>query len=155
SVFEHITNVDFALAEVYRVLRPNGVFFLQIEPFYSSPFGSHLQRLIDEPWAHLLSDEKSYLQRIKTAKDTVSDSEKDIMYRENDFEQVKNYLIDEYKTLNKMTINELLTKVLKAGFHILSIETTQVLQLDIPPALLAQYSEYDLLTNEIKLVISK
>lgn len=155
SVFEHITDVDFALAEVYRVLRPNGVFFLQIEPFYSSPFGSHLQRLIDEPWAHLLSDEKSYLQRIKTAKDTVSDLEKDIMYRENEFELVKNYLIAEYKTLNKMTVNQLLTKVLKAGFHILSIETTQVLQLDIPPALLAQYSEYDLLTNEIRLVISK
>jgi ubiquinone/menaquinone biosynthesis C-methylase UbiE len=155
SVFEHISDVDFALAELYRVLKPNGVFFLQIEPFYHSPFGSHLQRLINEPWAHLLADEKTYLKRTKDAKDNVPDAEKDIMYRENEFEQVKNYLIAEYKTLNKLTVSELLAKVLQAGFHVLEINTTQLTDFTIPPVLLNKYSKYDLLTNEIRLVLSK
>jgi len=155
SVFEHVTTVDAALAEVYRVLKPKAVFFLQIEPFYASPFGSHLQRLINEPWAHLLSDEASYLQRVKAAKDNVPDAEKDLMYRENEFENVKNYLIGEYQTLNRITVQQLLTRVLNAGFHIMEMHTTQVNQLAIPATLLDNYSEYDLRTNEIQLVISK
>ncbi|MDD2725035.1 MAG: class I SAM-dependent methyltransferase [Methylovulum sp.] len=155
SVFEHVAMIDGTLAEVYRILKPKGVFFLQIEPFYASPFGSHLQRLIDEPWAHLLTDEASYLRRVKASKDTVPDTEKDIMYRENEFENVKNYLIGEYKTLNKLTVNQLLAQILKAGFHVMEMRTTQVNQLAIPPVLLNNYSEYDLRTNEIQLVISK
>lgn len=155
SVFEHVTAVDAALAEIYRVLKPKAIFFLQIEPFYASPFGSHLQRLINEPWAHLLADETSYLRRVKAAKDNVPDEEKDLMYRENEFEHVKNYLIGEYQTLNKLTVKQLLTLVLNAGFNVMEMHTTQVNQFAIPPELLNNYSEYDLTTNEIQLVISK
>jgi len=155
SVFEHVATIDAALAEVHRVLKPSAVFFLQIEPFYYSPFGSHLQRLIDEPWAHLLVDEDVYLQRVKEAKDTVPDEEKDIMYRENEFENVKKYLIGEYKTLNKLTVKQLLNSLLQAGFNILEMHTTQVKQFPIPAEVPETYSEYDLRTNEIQLVISK
>ena len=155
SVFEHVPTIDTALAEIYRVLKPRAVFFLQIEPLYFSPFGSHLQRLIDEPWAHLLEDEASYLHRVKTAEDTIPDAEKDFMYRENAFENVKNYLIGEYLALNKLTVNQLLTHILNAGFHVLEMQTTQVTQFTIPPVLQNKYSEYDLKTNEIQLIMNK
>jgi len=64
-------------------------------------------------------------------------------------------LIGEYKTLNKLTVKQLLNSVLNAGFNILDMHTTQVEQFPIPDALLDTYSEYDLKTNEIQLVISK
>jgi ubiquinone/menaquinone biosynthesis C-methylase UbiE len=155
SVFEHVADVEAALAEVHRILKPGAPFFLQIEPFYASPFGSHLKRLIDEPWAHLLMDEDSYLNRALEAKDTVPEAEKDLMYRTNEFENVKKYLIGEYRTLNRLTVDELLSQLLQVGFHIREMQTSQVTGYDIPPALLEGYSEYDLRTNEIQLVISK
>jgi ubiquinone/menaquinone biosynthesis C-methylase UbiE len=155
SVFEHVATMDAALAEVYRVLKPNAAFFLQIEPFFTSPFGSHMQRLIKQPWAHLLIDEQTYSNQLKQAKDTIPENEKDIMYRENEFENVKNYLIGEYLTLNKLTVKQLLEHVLKAGFNIMEMHTTQVTQFTVPEVLLNDYSDYDLRTNEIHLILTK
>ena len=155
SVFEHVADVDGALAEAYRILKPRAPFFLQIEPLFASPFGSHLQRLIDEPWAHLLTDEESYLERTLNAKDSVPDDKKDTLYRKNEFDAVKKYLVGEYRTLNRITVDQLLSRVLRAGFHIREMETVHVRKYEIPQALLEERSEYDLRTNEIQLVITK
>jgi hypothetical protein len=35
-------------------LQPEGLFFLQIDPLYFSPRGSHLYRFFKAPWHHLL-----------------------------------------------------------------------------------------------------
>jgi ubiquinone/menaquinone biosynthesis C-methylase UbiE len=155
SVFEHVANVAAVLAEVHRILKPRAPFLLQIEPFYASPFGSHLKRLIDEPWAHLLMDENSYLERALAANDAVPDAEKDMMYRKNDFEHVKKYLVAEYRNLNRITVDRLLSHVLQAGFHIREMQTSRAWNYAIPPGLLHRYSEYDLRTNEVLLVITK
>ena len=155
SVFEHVEYVDAALAEIYRILKPGAPFFIQIEPLYASPFGSHLKRLIDEPWAHLLTDEISYLKQALEAKDAVPENEKDGMYRANEFENVKKYLVDEYRKLNKLTVDQLVSHVLKAGFHIREMQTTQVMSFEIPPVLFDRNSEYDLRTNEVLIVITK
>lgn len=55
SVFEHVR--EEALENVFRAikskLKENGVFFLQIDPLYFSPRGSHLYGFIKQPWHHL------------------------------------------------------------------------------------------------------
>ncbi len=155
SVFEHVADVEQALAEVHRILKPGAPFFLQIVPFYHSPFGSHLRRLIDEPWSHLLMDEDAYLKRAIEAEDGVPEEEKDLMYRTNEFENVKKYLVGEYRTLNRLRVDELLAQVLKTGFHVREMQTAEVTGYPIPPVLLDGYSQYDLRTNEVLLVISK
>jgi len=55
SVFEHIDrrHLPGILASFRHALRPGGLVFIQIEPLYFSAFGSHLQRLVQEPWAPL------------------------------------------------------------------------------------------------------
>ncbi len=57
--------------ELHRVLAQDGILFIQIEPLYQSPFGSHLLRLIPEPWAHLKMSKDAYLERAWSAADHV------------------------------------------------------------------------------------
>jgi 2-polyprenyl-3-methyl-5-hydroxy-6-metoxy-1,4-benzoquinol methylase len=59
STFEHITNVETALAEMTRVLKPGGVTFLSFEPIWSCSYGHHLHHFgecakLVPPWAHLI-----------------------------------------------------------------------------------------------------
>ena len=42
SAFEHIDDPPAVMREIARVLRPDGVFLLQLWPFYNSEQGSHL-----------------------------------------------------------------------------------------------------------------
>ena len=42
SAFEHIDDPSVVLTEIRRVLRPDGVLFLQLWPFYGSQHGAHL-----------------------------------------------------------------------------------------------------------------
>ncbi len=46
NTFEHILEVEKALWECYRILRPGGLVFLHFPPYYS-PWGPHL-----ESWIH-------------------------------------------------------------------------------------------------------
>ena len=41
SAFEHIEDPPAVMREIARVLRPDGVFLLQLWPFYHSEHGSH------------------------------------------------------------------------------------------------------------------
>ena len=64
SVFEHVRrDLLPSIAEnLYGVLNPGGVVFIQIEPLYYSPFGSHLGRILREPWVHLLHDQNDIIR---------------------------------------------------------------------------------------------
>lgn len=68
SVFEHVQNLDVALAEMYRVLRPGGFLFTEFGPIWSSVWGHHLwfyhgdsvrdwRNTPIPPYAHLLMPE--------------------------------------------------------------------------------------------------
>jgi SAM-dependent methyltransferase len=61
SVFEHVTDVVTMLGEVRRILRPDGVLFLQLWPFYHSEHGGHLWQTYDDPYPHLTRDDESIL----------------------------------------------------------------------------------------------
>jgi SAM-dependent methyltransferase len=56
SAFEHIRASQIAPAcrRIKSSLKPTGLFFMQIDPLYFSPRGSHLYRFFKEPWHHLL-----------------------------------------------------------------------------------------------------
>lgn len=155
SVFEHVDGVDWLLSEVARVLRPQGIFFLQIAPLYYAPFGSHLLRLIEQPWAHLLHSESEYLALAHAAEDHTRVEEKDELYKNNEFAAVKKYLIGEYLSLNRVRTVELVKAVRRAGFEILSCELGQIRDLEVPPVLTRQHDMHDLITNEIRLVLRR
>src|ERR1700693_6445968 len=67
--FEHIEreHLDGIISDLFNLLSPGGFFFLEIAPLYYSPFGSHLERYVKEPWAHLLFDDEEILKRIADA----------------------------------------------------------------------------------------
>ncbi len=61
STFEHILDIEGALMELHRVLRPGGTLFLNFEPLWTSASGHHLHHFGDwsnivPPWGHLLWD---------------------------------------------------------------------------------------------------
>ena len=149
SVFEHVTDVSSVLVDLLRVTRPGGALYVQIEPLFHGPYGSHLRRLVDQPWAHLLMDEETFLDMARSAHDNVAAPEQDILYRNNEFERVKNYLLGEYRSLNRITAEELLQAIADAGFSIESGIIIKVGNLTPPQRLVEQYGSELLLTNEI------
>jgi ubiquinone/menaquinone biosynthesis C-methylase UbiE len=155
SVFEHLADVSGALSEFYRISKPNGVLFIQIDPLYYSPFGSHLQRLVGEPWAHLRYDEQDYLKMITVAKDTVPPHERDTLYNENSFEDLKKHLLREYRSLNKITAEELTESISAAGFRISMRKVFQVEDLVPDMSLVEKFGRDNLMTNQIVVVAEK
>lgn len=155
SVFEHVDGVPALLNEVMRVLKPGALFFLQIEPLYYSAYGSHLRRLVSRPWAHLSMSEDEYLAEVGAATDQVRPEEQDVLYQLNAFENVKRYLIGEYRSLNKITVNELAEQVEAAGLLIERCELGQVAADGVPASLQERYPLHDLRTNEIRLLLRK
>ncbi|MCA6218332.1 class I SAM-dependent methyltransferase [Ideonella sp. B7] len=155
SVFEHVDGVAPLLREVLRVLKPGTPFFLQIEPLYYSAFGSHLKRLVPEPWAHLRMAPEAYLAAAAAAVDHVPPEEQDVLYRLNAFENVKRYLIGEYHSLNRITATELVQTVQQVGWQIERCELGQLPADMVPEELRPRFSLQDLCTHEIRLWLRK
>jgi ubiquinone/menaquinone biosynthesis C-methylase UbiE len=154
SVFEHLADVPGILAELHRVSKEGAYLFIQVEPLFYSPFGSHLRRLIDEPWGHLLGSEDTYLARAAAARDTVPIEEQDVLYRTHEFETVKGHLIAEYRGLNRITAQRLLDAVSDAGFD-LGWKKLMSTELE-PPRELSHRLPVDLLkTDQIVLLARK
>jgi SAM-dependent methyltransferase len=53
NVVEHLEDPQAALAEIYRVLVPGGVAFVDF-PLFRSPYGGHITDVVRIPWFHLL-----------------------------------------------------------------------------------------------------
>ena len=67
NAFEHIPDVELALREVHRALKPKGYAFISFIPCYHSDVGSHMAQLIPEPWAHLKYSEEEYIMKLRSA----------------------------------------------------------------------------------------
>lgn len=156
SAFEHVErpHLEPVIKDLFNLLPPRGLLFVQIEPLYYSPFGSHLGRFLKEPWAHLLLAPDELKLRVMNYDGDIPDSEKELNYRTRSFTDYKQFIFDEYTRLNRLTADELVSMLTAQGFELLRQESTRMKQ-DIPEMLLETHAETDLRTNEIRVLLRK
>jgi ubiquinone/menaquinone biosynthesis C-methylase UbiE len=88
SVFEHVTLPVRMLSEIARVLKPGGILFLQLWPFFHSEHGGHLWPHYEEAFPHLLHTDAEVRHHLvgRRATDPTRDA------------------IDEYESLNRIKL---------------------------------------------------
>lgn len=132
SVFEHVRreHIGELLLGLKSMLRPGGVFFLQVNPLYYSSRGAHLYQHISYPWGHLLHQH---------------DVLREMVYSSTNKNQ-RAWL--QYEALNRITADELLELFGQADFRLLR-ETRKKSRIDPPAQLLRIYQKDVLITDEI------
>jgi SAM-dependent methyltransferase len=106
SVFEHVAEPVEMLREIHRILKPEGVFFLQLWPFFYSQHGGHLWLSIEEPFAHLCRSLFAVEQDLRSEPATDPSRSAD----------------DEFRSLNRLTLDGLQRALLAARLRIAKIE---------------------------------
>lgn len=156
STFEHVQRDQLLpiLQDLNACLRPGGVFFLQIEPLFHSPYGSHLRRYDEVPWHHLLVPEHELWRVIDTHQGPINAEEVDFGFADFGVDGYKRFVFKEYQQLNRVSADELVRLVTQAGFAVERQERRKV-DLQPPRQLLEQYDEDLLRTNEIFLLLRK
>jgi ubiquinone/menaquinone biosynthesis C-methylase UbiE len=71
SVLEHIRPIENLIAEMGRVLRPGGMAYHEIDPFYWLR-GCHKRGLVDIPWAHARLTPDEYYRYVVQSEDRAS-----------------------------------------------------------------------------------
>ncbi len=156
STFEHVQRDQLLpiLQDLHACLRPGGVFFLQIEPLFHSPFGSHLRRYDEVPWHHLLVPEEALWKTIEAHQGPINGEEVDFGFADFGVEGYKRFVFREYQQLNRLTADELVHLACQAGFVVERQERRSV-DMEPPPTLLERYSNAVLRNNEIFLLLRK
>ena len=156
STFEHVQRDQLfpILQDLHACLRPGGVFFLQIEPLFHSPYGSHLRRYDEVPWHHLLVTEEVLWNTIEAHEGPINAEEVDFGFADFGVEGYKRFVFKEYQQLNRLTADELVDLVRQAGFSVEKQERRSV-EMAPPPELLSRYSDEILRNNEIFLLLRK
>jgi SAM-dependent methyltransferase len=108
STFEHVVRPVALLQEMRRVIRPDGILFLQIWPLYYSEHGSHLWPWFPEGYGHLLHSDED-IEAIVRSDDKGGGADAE-------------FLLEEYRSLNRMTVDELQRSLTAAGFFITKFE---------------------------------
>lgn len=139
SAFEHIGDAPGVLGEIARIMKPEGVLFLQLWPFYHSEQGSHLWDWFPEGFVqHRLSLEEIETQvRAKAGED----------------DWWASYMLKEYRALNRITLDELGAAILSAGLHVAKIEPLTGLTRLTPD--LDRYPLSVLVMNGVKLLAGR
>lgn len=106
SVFEHVDRPVEMFREIRRILKPDGKLFLQIWPLYYSEHGGHLWLTYRESFSHLLrSDEEiERTTHLEPATDPTRPGD------------------DEYRSLNRLTIDDLQRALLAGGLLITKLQ---------------------------------
>ena len=156
STFEHVQRDQLLpiLRDLHACLRPGGVFFLQIEPLFYSPWGSHLRRYIETPWQHLRVSEDELWREIQAHQGPIAADEVDFGFADFGVDGYKRFVFEQYRELNHLTADELVALLVQAGFVVAREERRSVDVLP-PPELVAQYGEAVLRNNEIFLLLRK
>ncbi|MFN3438480.1 MAG: SAM-dependent methyltransferase [Acidovorax sp.] len=156
STFEHVQRDQLApiLADLHACLKPGGYFFIQIEPLFYSPYGSHLRRYDEMPWHHLLASEDELWKIIQAHVGPIDASEVDFGFADFGPDGYKQFVFKEYQALNRLTADELVEFALGAGFRLERQERRNV-EIDVPAALLERYPREWLVNNEIFLLLRK
>jgi 2-polyprenyl-3-methyl-5-hydroxy-6-metoxy-1,4-benzoquinol methylase len=108
SAFEHVRDPEALLREMHRITRPGGVLFLQLWPFYYSSHGSHLWDWFPEPFHHLVQDDREIEAGMRESeRHPASHAE---------------YMLDEYRNLNRATLDDIHRALVAAGFSVRELE---------------------------------
>ncbi len=135
SVFEHVSQelITDCLIKMRKILRPNGVMFLQTTPLYYSAWGSHFGPWIPAPWAHLSMQQDRLYSALR---------------EKTESQEQADHLQWVYETLNRVTAPQLLEAAQEAGFEILREYKTYD-EIDIPAELMGIYQEDALRTAQL------
>ena len=95
------------LREIRRVLRPDGLFFLQLWPFFHSPRGSHLWEWCPEPYHHLAEPAEETRLRVRASG------------HQPEFAEM---MLREFGTLNRLTLDELGAALLDSELAVRKLE---------------------------------
>lgn len=136
SAFEHISDPVTVCREMRRILRPHGVVFLQLWPFYFSERGSHLWDWFPEAFHHLQHDQEEVLALMR-----------DSGVHDDSFTR---YMADEFVHLNRLTLEGLHRSLLAGGFRVARLELISG-AVEIP-AQLSHHSLADLAISGVKLL---
>jgi SAM-dependent methyltransferase len=142
SVFEHVDERIFAgvVSAIVEKMRPGGLFFVQIAPLYFSPEGGHLWAIGYKAWEHLLNQTANVEADIRSASH-LSDEE-------------KSALVGMFKTLNRITADDLIERFTAAGLTLLR-EQRDKTKLQPPPSLARAYAQDALSTHQIVALFRK
>lgn len=156
STFEHVQRDQLAtiLADLHACLKPGGYFFIQIEPLFYSPYGSHLRRYDEVPWHHLQASEDELWKIIQDHDGPIDAAEVDFGFADFGVDGYKRFVFKEYQALNRLTGDELVAFATQAGFRLERQERRNV-EMDVPESLLARFPQEWLLNNEILLLLRK
>lgn len=142
SVFEHVDERIFSgvLTKIVEKMRPGGLFFVQIAPLYFSPEGGHLWAIGYKAWEHLLSQ--------------TSNVEADLFSASHLSDAEKASLVGMFKTLNRITADDLIERFTGAGLTLLH-EQRDKTTMPYPPSLARAYAMDALLTYQIVALFRK
>ena len=156
STFEHVQRDQLKpiLRDLHACLRQGGHFFIQIEPLFYSPFGSHLRRYDDVPWRHLLVRDDALWQIVQAHQGPMDGAEVDFGFGDFGVEGYKRFIFGAYQSLNRLTADELVACATDAGFSVVRQERRCV-DLEVPGVLLERYPRDWLVNNEILLLLRK
>jgi SAM-dependent methyltransferase len=107
SVFEHVARPVPMLNEIYRILKPDGVLFLQLWPFFYSEHGGHLWPHYDEPFPHLVHADEAIRDKIRGRSGT---------------DRSRADAVDEYDSLNRITLDQLHAAILATGMIVTKLQ---------------------------------
>jgi SAM-dependent methyltransferase len=105
SAFEHIGEPGLVLQEIRRVLTDHGVLFIQLWPFFDSAHGTHLVDWFPDGFAQFEHTDDEIRHTLRSSGDQAMAAE----------------MLEVYRTLNKITLDELQAAVLSAGFKIVKV----------------------------------
>lgn len=106
SVFEHVTYPVEMLAEVARILKPDGVLFLQLWPFFYSEHGGHLWPHYTESFPHLRHSDAEIREHLSGRRGT----------------DPTRGAVDEYESLNHVSVDQLQRGLMAAGLVVTKLE---------------------------------
>lgn len=151
SVFEHVERsiLDRVVADFHTVLAPGGHLFLQVDPLFFSPQGSHLGRFATAPWAHLrMADDELKRFVMSAVPATVPADEITEQFRSMSFDEYKRFVYRHYQELNRITADELVALFTGNGFSLVWEKRRRTAE-PIPDDLAGRFDEDLLRTCEI------
>ena len=119
NVFEHIMEIENAVQETYRVLKPGGLAFLHVPPYYG-PWGPHLENWIHFPWSHLFFSDRTLL-RVAELEDQRRPLNDQFMYAAK-----VDWKAEQIPGVNRVTYRDFHRMIKQAGFLIYSLELLPV-----------------------------